>query len=286
MMATSKPRHHPVARRRTPAEKFKRNEADEIRTTTQQFDSVLTFHMDQNSPATNPPLVTDPPIVTNPEPKEEARNFDPRTKEGRDFYLKSAFPSSGLRFPNAKAHRNTILGRHQRDAQVAWTLCADMEHVNKKNVQDLVSNVFHEAAKMIQEGAMGTSMGQDATDVNGREVWAGFFRKLYVESSNKWPRRLSLERFTQFITALAEARWWAMQEPNPRGRQPGPLVHYISSFLSAADNSGVSWFNGGTVFYDADEVVDEDVDEDVDEEIEEHDLGMVEEEQDVEMEDV
>lgn len=135
-------------------------------------------------------------------------------KDPLPFELKSAIPKVGMRLADDHTHKKWILGRRQWDAQVVWALCADMEERDKSLVESLVSPVFHKAAKMIEEGALSVLVGnRDVRRVDGRVVWARFLAKLQSESPKKWPRKLPVERFSQFISALAEARWWEIQLP-------------------------------------------------------------------------
>lgn len=180
------------------------------------------------------------------------------------FKLKSAIPKVDMRFPDDKDHKYKILGRQHRDAEVVWALCADMEERDKNLVQNLVSPVFHKAAMMIEGGALRALVGnRDVKKVDGAMIWARFLAQLQSESPKKWPGRLSIERFSQFISALAEARWWEIHQPKNDGRKHGLLVQHISMFLAAAEDARFPWAHGGHVFYNVDED-EEDHDYDLD----------------------
>lgn len=193
-------------------------------------------------------LVTDPPSETEP-PSDL-----PMEGENSPFNLHDAIPKSGLRFPGEKKGKRSILGNWTAENRVAEALYADMPVIHKRHAQGVISPIFHQAAAMLDDGYIwGLVRFEDTTQEEGSDIWKRFLGKLWVDSTKKWPRKLSQPQFTKFFSALAEARWTELYQPKSGGRDHGLLVQNISLFLEAAERTGFPWANGGDVFSDDEE---------------------------------
>lgn len=221
-----------------------------IRNKNESFENALNDHVKQESLVTNPPSATQTAVSLS------------RDEEDSPFNLDDAIPRAGLRFPGEKKGKRPILGRWSAENRVVEALRADMKVIHKRHVQGIISPIFHQAAKMAENGYMWDLAGrEDVTEEEGTEIWKRFLGKLWADSTRRWPRKLSQYQFTKFFSALAEARWAEIHEPKNDGQEPGLLVKHISMFLDAAEMAGFPWANGGGVFSDEDEDYDDDVEE-------------------------
>jgi len=205
-------------------------------------DTALTDQVNEESLVTNPPSVTEAPVLVTEE-------------MNKPFKLDEAIPKAGLRFLGEwDGRKRSIMGRWTSENEVAAALHADMAIIHKRHAQGVISPIFHQAAKMLEDGYMwGLARHEDITEEEARDNWKRFLGRLWADSVRKWPGRLSQKRFSHFFSALAEARWAGIHQPNIDARQPGLLVQHISLFLDAADRAGFPWAIGGNVFNDDDD---------------------------------
>ncbi|KAH8771137.1 hypothetical protein F5883DRAFT_551872 [Diaporthe sp. PMI_573] len=189
-------------------------------------DTALTGQVNEESLVTNPPSATEAPVLA--------------TKEmNKPFKLDEAIPKAGLRFLGEwDGRKRSIMGRWTSENEVAKALHADMAIIHKRHAQGVISPIFHQAAKMLEDGYMwGLARHEDITEEEARDNWKRFLGRLWADSVRKWPGRLSQKRFAHFFSALAEARWAGIHQPKIDAREPGLLVQHISLFLDAADRA-------------------------------------------------
>lgn len=262
MKATSKPKFQPLAGKKVLAgriEKQEKHGTQKAKKTTYALHSVLTFRPKKE--AFNTALadqVKQESVIADPPSAIETAESLPEEEVDSPFNLQDAIPKSGLRFPGEKKGKRSILGRWKAENRVVEALHADMEIINKRHAQGIISPIFYQAAGMLDKGYIwGLVRYEDTTQEEGSDIWKRFLGKLWADSIKKWPHKLSQAQFTKFFSALAEARWAEIHQPKNDGEDPGLLVQNISLFLEAAERSGFPWANGGDIFSDDDEFDDD-----------------------------
>ncbi|KAI7779811.1 hypothetical protein LA080_000309 [Diaporthe eres] len=252
MKATSKAKFQPRARRRTLAGRIEKQEkagAQQVKKKSLAFLRTLAFHPKKDSSENVPTdqvkqdsfkkaladRVNEEALVSNTQ-TPTADTACPAENEDHPFKLRDG--------------KRTILGSWKKEDKVAQALCADMKVIHKRNVQGVISPVFHQAAEMLDNGYMwGLAMREDITEEETRGFWERFLGKLWVDSAMKWPRKLSQAQFSRFICVLAEARWSEIHVPKTHGREPGLLIRHISLFLEAAERAGFPWAGAGEISF-------------------------------------
>lgn len=266
MKATSKAKFQPRARRRTLAGRIEKQEKagpQQVKKKSLAFLRTLAFHPKKDSSENVPTdqvkqdsfkkaladRVNEEALVSNTQ-TPTADTACPAENEDHPFKLRDGIPKAGLRFAGEWKGKRTILGNWKKEDKVAQALCADMKVIHKRNVQGVISPVFHQAAEMLDNGYMwGLAMREDITEEETRGFWERFLGKLWVDSAMKWPRKLSQAQFSRFICVLAEARWSEIHVPKTHGREPGLLIRHISLFLEAAERAGFPWAGAGEISF-------------------------------------
>lgn len=260
--ASSKAKSQPEAGKKVLSGRIEKQEkrgTQQFKQTTNSFNSVLAFR--PKNEAFNTALtdrVNQESLITNPQSIAQTADRMPHDEENSSFNLQDAIPKCGFRFPDEKKGKRPILGRWEAENRVVQALYADMEIIHKNYAQSVISPVFYQAAQMIEDGYLwGLVRHEEITDEESSTIWKRFLAKLWVDSSKKWPRRLSQLQFAKFFSALAEARWAGIHLPKTGESEPGLLAQNISMFLETAERVGFPWANGGDIFSDEDDEDDE-----------------------------
>jgi hypothetical protein len=151
-------------------------------------DTALTGQVNEESLVTNPPSATEAPVLV--------------TKEmNKPFKLDEAIPKAGLRFLGEwDGRKRSIMGRWTSENEVAKALHADMAIIHKRHAQGVISPIFHQAAKMLEDGYMwGLARHEDITRrrrvTTGSASWEGCGRTVSGSGQGGCLRIVSLTSF-------------------------------------------------------------------------------------------
>lgn len=179
---------------------------------------------------------------------------DQKPRDRMPFILRNALPKSGMKYEKILGkHGNLLLfDRPQHDSEIVWALWDNMPNIDEGNrkkrskiikyeVEQLIIPVFDLAKCLVEDGRLPSACNNEIAKGEEKDAFRKLISHVHRLSNKQWVRRLSLERFIQFFTVLADACDKAIVFPEYDGSTQGFLVNCITKFLEAAVVAGTTW---------------------------------------------